>query len=147
MNTKQRSTYYTAVGHFRRKTGADGKSYPVILVNQEEHRVDIQETAVWTILNRWVLHLDQIEAEYSQMARELPPPAATMWAGPAARRKTSPSIPQGTFVKEVPICMGALLFSKRKHYESRCFITRLTRLLQINLHCRFISSINLICAL
>ena len=74
MNTKQRSTYYTAVGHFRRKTGADGKSYPVILVNQEEHRVDIQEMAVWTILNWWFLHLDQIEAKYGQMARELPPP-------------------------------------------------------------------------
>ena len=51
MNIKKESTYYTAVGHFHRKTDADGRTYPVILVNQEEHMVDIQEMAVWTVLN------------------------------------------------------------------------------------------------
>ena len=37
----KQSTYYTAVGHFRRKTDDAGHSYPVILLNQEEHIVDI----------------------------------------------------------------------------------------------------------
>ena len=40
------STYYTAVGHFRRKTDETGRSYPVILVNGEKNIVDIQEMAV-----------------------------------------------------------------------------------------------------
>ena len=38
-----RKTYYTAVGHFRRKTDDNGQSYPVILNNQEEYLVDMQE--------------------------------------------------------------------------------------------------------
>ena len=70
----KQSTYYTAVGHFRSKTDDAGHSYPVILVNQEEHIVDIQEMAVWTILNWRFLHLEQIEAKYDRMARDLPQP-------------------------------------------------------------------------
>lgn len=38
-----KKTYYTAVGHFRRKTDAAGRSYPVILVSGKEYTVDIQE--------------------------------------------------------------------------------------------------------
>lgn len=68
----KKSTYYTAVGHFRRKTDEAGRSYPVILVNQEEHIVDIQEMAVWTILNWRFLKLEQIGAKYEQMSRDLP---------------------------------------------------------------------------
>lgn len=68
----KRSTYYTAVGHFHRKTDEAGRSYPVILVNQEEHIVDIQEMAVWTILNWRFLRLEQIEAKYERMSRDLP---------------------------------------------------------------------------
>lgn len=70
----KQSTYYTAVGHFRRKTDDTGHSYPVILVNQEEHIMDIQEMAVWTILNWRFLRLEQIEAKYDQMSRDLPRP-------------------------------------------------------------------------
>ena len=70
----KQSTYYTAAGHFRRRTDDTGHSYPVILVNQEEHIVDIQEMAVWTILNWRFLRLEQIEAKYDQMARDLPQP-------------------------------------------------------------------------
>lgn len=66
------STYYTAVGYFRRKADETGRSYPVILVNREEHIVDIQEMAVWTILNWRFLRLEQIEAKYDQMAKDLP---------------------------------------------------------------------------
>lgn len=71
MNMKK-STYYTAVGHFRRKTDDNGRSYPVILVNREEHIVDIQEMAVWTILNWRFPRLEQIETKYEQMSRDLP---------------------------------------------------------------------------
>ena len=70
----KQSTYYTAVSHFRRKTDDTGHSYPVILVNQEEHIMDIQEMAVWTILNWRFLRLEQIEAKYDQMSRDLPRP-------------------------------------------------------------------------
>lgn len=72
------STYYTAVGHFRRKADEAGRSYPVILVNQEEHIVDIQEMAVWTILNWRFLRLEQIEAKYDQMAKDLPSARRTL---------------------------------------------------------------------
>lgn len=78
MNMEKMSTYYTAVGHFRRKTDGDGRSYPVILVNQKEHIVDIQEMAVWAILNWRFLHLEQIEAKYDQMARGLPSARRTL---------------------------------------------------------------------
>ena len=74
MNIEKKSTYYTAVGHFHRKTDADGRTYPVILVNQEEHMVDIQEMAVWTVLNWRFLRLEQIELKYGQLAGDLPPP-------------------------------------------------------------------------
>ena len=73
MNIEQKSTYYTAVGHFRRKTDPEGHTYPVILVNQEEHMVDVQEMAVWTILNWRFLRLEQIKMKYSGLARDLPP--------------------------------------------------------------------------
>lgn len=68
----KQSTYYTAVGHFRRKTDGVGRSCPVILVNGEEYIVDIQEMAVWTILNWRFLRLEQIEAKYGQMSHDLP---------------------------------------------------------------------------
>lgn len=73
MNIENKSTYYTAVGHFRRKTDEQGRSYPVILVNQEEHIVDVQEMAVWTILSWRLLHLEQIEEKYGELSRDLPP--------------------------------------------------------------------------
>ncbi len=72
------STYYTAVGHFRRATDEAGHSYPVILVNQEEHMVDIQEMAVWTVLNWRFLRPEQIDMKYGQLAGELPPAWRTL---------------------------------------------------------------------
>lgn len=78
MNIKKESTYYTAVGQFRRKTDADGRTYPVILVRQEEHMVDIQEMAVWTVLNWRFLGLEQIEMKYGQLAGNLPPARRTL---------------------------------------------------------------------
>ena len=59
------STFYTAVGHFRRKTDGTGQSYPVILINQEEYLVDIQEMCVWTILSWRLFTYQQAEEEYN----------------------------------------------------------------------------------
>lgn len=61
----EKRTFYTAVGHFRRKTDANGQSYPVILVNQEEYLVDIQEMSVWTILTWRLLTYQQAEDQYN----------------------------------------------------------------------------------
>ena len=55
-------TYYTAVGHFQRRSNGLGRSYPVI-INQKEYCVDIQEMALWTALNWRLLDFTQIEAE------------------------------------------------------------------------------------
>lgn len=71
-------TFYTAVGHFRRKTDASGRTYPVLLVNQEEHMVDMQEMAVWSVLNWRFLRLEQVELKYSQLAGDLPPARRTL---------------------------------------------------------------------
>ena len=43
--------YYTAVGHFRRRSNGRGQSYPVIIINRQEYCVDIQEMAIWSALN------------------------------------------------------------------------------------------------
>ena len=78
MNVKKNSTYYAAVGHFRRKTDSQGQTCPVILVNGEEHIVDVQEMAVWVILNWRFLRFEQVETKYGQMAAELPPAHRTL---------------------------------------------------------------------
>ena len=73
MNIVKKSTFYTAVGHFRRKTEVSGRTYPVISVNREEHMVDMQEMAVWSTLSWRFLHPEQIEERYGQMSPDLPP--------------------------------------------------------------------------
>lgn len=72
MNTH---TYYTAVGHFRRKTNALGQSYPVIIINQQEYCVDIQEMALWTALNWRLLDFPQVEEEYNKLNQDCTIPA------------------------------------------------------------------------
>ncbi len=61
----KKSTFYTAIGHFRRKTDGNGQTYPVILVNQEEYLVDIQEMSVWTVLSWRLFNYQQAEDEYN----------------------------------------------------------------------------------
>lgn len=73
MNIEKKSAYYTAVGHFRRRTDGTGRSYPIILVDQEEDLVDIQEMALWAVLNWRFLRLEQIKMKYRRMERDLPP--------------------------------------------------------------------------
>jgi len=63
-------TYYTAVGHFQRRTDSQGQSYPVIIINQKEYYVDIQEMAIWTVLSWRLLEFPQVRAEYNKLERE-----------------------------------------------------------------------------
>ena len=70
-----RKTYYTAVGHFRRKTDDNGQSYPVILNNQEEYLVDMQEMTVWTALNWRIAEFPQLEKEYDRLSWDCGAPA------------------------------------------------------------------------
>lgn len=67
-------TYYTALGHFQRRSSGLGRSYPVI-INQKEYCVDIQEMALWTALNWRLLDFTQIEAEYHKLDRDCAIPA------------------------------------------------------------------------
>ena len=68
-------TYYTALGHFQRRSNGLGRSYPVIIINQKEYCVDIQEMALWTALNWRLLDFTQIEAEYHKLDRDCAIPA------------------------------------------------------------------------
>lgn len=65
-----KKTYYTVAGHFRRKTDAIGRSYPVILVSGKEYTVDIQEMTLWTALSWRLLDISQVEAEYDRLTRD-----------------------------------------------------------------------------
>ena len=68
-------TYYTALGHFQRRSGGLGRSYPVIIINQAEYCVDIQEMALWTALNWRLLDFSQVEAEYHKLDQDCAIPA------------------------------------------------------------------------
>lgn len=67
-------TYYTAIGHFRRKTDEPGRSYPVILVNHQEYPVDMQEMTIWTALSWQLLDLRKLKNKYDLLVEgsELP---------------------------------------------------------------------------
>lgn len=71
----KKCTYYTAVGHFRRRTDGLGQTYPVIIVNQKEYCVDIQEMALWTALNWRLLDITQVQEEYDKLNRDCAIPA------------------------------------------------------------------------
>lgn len=60
-------TYYTAIGHFRRKTDELGRSCPVILVNHQEYPVDIQEMTIWTALSWQLLDLQRLQTKYDRL--------------------------------------------------------------------------------
>ncbi len=64
------STYYTAVGNFRRKTDSDGNTHPVVIVNRREYLLDMQEMALWTCLNWRIVDECQAEAHYTKLEME-----------------------------------------------------------------------------
>ena len=65
-----KQTIYTAIGHFQRRTTADG-SYPVILINEQEYMVDLQEMILWTCLSWRLLSLEQLRELYLQKTRSM----------------------------------------------------------------------------
>lgn len=67
------STYYTAVGNFRRRQDNDGRTYPVIIVNREEYMVDMQEMALWTCLNWRIADMEQARKHYEKLEQSLYP--------------------------------------------------------------------------
>lgn len=71
MRSKNR-TFYTAVGHFRTKSDGRGKTYPVVIINQQEYMLDPQEMTVWTILNWRLLEYPMVDWHYDDMVRKLP---------------------------------------------------------------------------
>lgn len=71
----EKRTYYTAIGHFCRKTDELGRSYPVILVNHQEYPVDIQEMTLWAALSWRLLDFRQLQNKYDQLTASIEPPA------------------------------------------------------------------------
>ena len=63
------NTLYTAVGKFEQRNN-NGNRYPVILVNGEEHLVDIQEMILWSSLSWRFWSLPQLQLDYEQKTRE-----------------------------------------------------------------------------
>jgi len=61
---------YTSVGHFEKRTGANGNFYPVVIVNRCEYMVSIPEMIVWTSLCWRILDLRRIQARYEQRIGE-----------------------------------------------------------------------------
>ena len=55
---------YTAVGRFERRKNGDKRSYPVIILGGTEYMVDIQEMAIWTILNWRISRKAEIRVLY-----------------------------------------------------------------------------------
>ena len=93
MNTH---TYYTALGHFRRRTTGLGRSYPVIIINQQEYDVDIQEMALWTALNWRLLDFPQVRAEYEKLEQDCVIPARRTLENCLGRLRTRGLVASGT---------------------------------------------------
>ena len=67
----QRCALYTAVGYFRKITNSTGEAYPIVVINEQEYRLDLQEMTIWTILNWRLLEVQGIEKYYEQLSCEL----------------------------------------------------------------------------
>lgn len=66
-------TYYTAVGNFRRRKDSEGRTYPVIIINQKEYMVDMKEMALWSCLNWRIVDVQQAQAHYEELEQSLYP--------------------------------------------------------------------------
>jgi hypothetical protein len=60
---------YTAVGRIERRVDENGQ-YPVVMVNNKEHIVDISEMIVWTCCNWRILDLPGVGKLFRQLARD-----------------------------------------------------------------------------
>ncbi|MDY3690989.1 MAG: hypothetical protein SO072_03355 [Dysosmobacter sp.] len=66
----KKHTLYTAIGHFQRRTTAEG-SYPVIMINSREYKADLQEMVIWTCLSWRLLSMEQLRSLYLQKLESL----------------------------------------------------------------------------
>ena len=73
-----KKTLYTAVGHFRHKRDGQGRSYPVVIVNREEHEMDLQEMVVWTALCWNICDFAELERKYDRLAERTPTARRTL---------------------------------------------------------------------
>ena len=147
MNTH---TYYTALGHFRRRTTGLGRSYPVIIINQQEYDVDIQEMALWTALNWRLLDFPQVRAEYEKLEQDCVIPARRTLENCLGRLCTRGLVASGTggtdfetlseslplrlaaflkltLLKGVPIFKARELFQKDRPSEEEAQVMALSR--------------------
>ncbi len=83
----KKQTLYTAVGHFQRRTTAEG-TYPVIVINGREYKTDLQEMVIWTCLSWRLLSLEQLHDLYLQTAASMPIQPARSFEDCAARLVT-----------------------------------------------------------
>lgn len=66
----KKQIFFTAIGHFQRRATAEG-SYPVIVINGQEYKADLQEMVIWTCLNWRLLSMEQLRNLYLQKAEDL----------------------------------------------------------------------------
>jgi len=62
---------YTATGRFEKRHSGFGKQYPVVVVGEKEHVLDIHEMIIWTALNWRISDRLQIETFYNQKLSEI----------------------------------------------------------------------------
>lgn len=104
----EKRTYYTAIGHFRRKTDEQGRSYPVILVNHQEYPVDIQEMTIWTALSWRLMDLGQLQARYDQLAENMETPQKRTMETCLDRLQTRGLVASGTGESDFDAIYGLL---------------------------------------
>ncbi|MCX4273594.1 MAG: hypothetical protein OSJ71_15230 [Acetatifactor sp.] len=75
----QAKTLYTAIGRFERRHNGCGRSCPVIVLGGKEYMADLQEMAVWTILNWRIVRKEDIGALYEEMVGKSSMPISRPW--------------------------------------------------------------------
>lgn len=75
----QTKTLYTAIGRFERRHNGCGRSCPVIVLGGKEYMADLQEMAVWTILNWRIVRKEEIGALYEEMTGKAGVPTDRSW--------------------------------------------------------------------
>ena len=63
-------TLYTAVGRYELKESADGTRYPVVIVNDKPHSLDVHEMILWSSLMWQIKTLPEITEKFYEKERE-----------------------------------------------------------------------------
>ncbi|MCI9003481.1 MAG: hypothetical protein HFG03_11745 [Oscillibacter sp.] len=102
-------TYYTALGHFRRRINGLGRSCPVIIISEQEYDMDIQEMALWTTLNWRLLDFPQAEAEYNKLNQDCAIPALRTLENCLGTRGLVASGTAGRTLRRCTICWAGCM--------------------------------------